>query len=128
MSDYDVGYGKPPKTHQFQKGTSGNPRGRPRKKQDSELPEVTPILNEPVKVRSQGQEVEMSPAEVIVRKLIEQAVKDHHRPSLNKLIDDLIRYDLLPKAPEEQQGGVVYVSRSGFKEYLRQQGYSDDES
>jgi len=27
---YDVGYGKPPKGGQFQKGQSGNPRGRPK--------------------------------------------------------------------------------------------------
>ncbi len=26
--DYPVGYGKPPKAHQFPKGVSGNPRGR----------------------------------------------------------------------------------------------------
>ena len=30
-NDYEVGYGKPPKTTQFKKGTSGNPKGRPRK-------------------------------------------------------------------------------------------------
>lgn len=27
---YDVGYGKPPTTHQFKPGKSGNPRGRPK--------------------------------------------------------------------------------------------------
>jgi hypothetical protein len=32
MSDgYEVGYGKPPRNTQFQKGVSGNPRGRPKK-------------------------------------------------------------------------------------------------
>jgi Family of unknown function (DUF5681) len=29
-ADYDVGYGKPPKTTQFQPGQSGNRRGRPK--------------------------------------------------------------------------------------------------
>jgi hypothetical protein len=28
---YEVGYGKPPKNGRFQKGVSGNPKGRPKK-------------------------------------------------------------------------------------------------
>ena len=32
--NYEVGYGKPPKDTQFQKGVSGNPRGRPKKSRD----------------------------------------------------------------------------------------------
>jgi len=32
--DYEVGYGKPPRTSQFKKGESGNPSGRPRKPTD----------------------------------------------------------------------------------------------
>jgi hypothetical protein len=28
--DFEVGYGKPPKAHQFQPGQSGNPKGRPK--------------------------------------------------------------------------------------------------
>ncbi len=28
--DYKVGYGKPPKAHQFKPGQSGNPKGRPK--------------------------------------------------------------------------------------------------
>lgn len=32
MKDYQIGYGRPPAEHRFNKGKSGNPRGRPRKK------------------------------------------------------------------------------------------------
>jgi Family of unknown function (DUF5681) len=35
-SDYEVGYGKPPRTSQFKKGESGNPSGRPKKPTDSD--------------------------------------------------------------------------------------------
>ena len=31
MTDYDVGYRKPPKQSQFKKGETGNPRGRPKR-------------------------------------------------------------------------------------------------
>jgi hypothetical protein len=34
--DYEVGYGKPPRTSQFKKGESGNPSGRPKKPTDSD--------------------------------------------------------------------------------------------
>ncbi len=30
--DYEIGYGKPPKHTRFRKGQSGNPQGRPKKK------------------------------------------------------------------------------------------------
>lgn len=30
QSDYEVGYGRPPKSGQFRKGKSGNPKGRPK--------------------------------------------------------------------------------------------------
>jgi hypothetical protein len=32
---YEVGYGKPPKSTQFKKGRSGNPKGRPKKKHNA---------------------------------------------------------------------------------------------
>ena len=34
-SDYEVGYGKPPRETRFVKGRSGNPRGRPRARRAS---------------------------------------------------------------------------------------------
>jgi len=36
MKDLDeIGYKKPPKKHRCKKGTSGNPKGRPKKKSNS---------------------------------------------------------------------------------------------
>lgn len=39
--NYEVGYGKPPRWARFKKGESGNPRGRPKKKRDVDVPAIS---------------------------------------------------------------------------------------
>lgn len=46
-SDYEVGYGKPPKATQFVKGQSGNPKGRPRKARAEDLTDIEREMNAP---------------------------------------------------------------------------------
>lgn len=42
--DYETGYGKPPKSGQFQKGQTGNPKGRPKKKHKSQELKLHPAV------------------------------------------------------------------------------------
>ncbi|MFY0639358.1 DUF5681 domain-containing protein [Maricaulis maris] len=74
-SDYEVGYGKPPKATQFKKGQSGNPRGRPKKLPKDVAAHMSDILAERRPVRINGETVMMSGEELVARRLLEKALK-----------------------------------------------------
>ena len=66
--DYKVGYKKPPLDSRFQKGQSGNPRGRPRgSKNFSTL--LADALNEPVVVTEDGRRRKISKRELGFKQL-----------------------------------------------------------
>ncbi len=72
--DYPVGYGKPPVHTRFQKGQSGNPRGRPRgAKNLSTL--LTEALDEKVPITQQGRRRKVSKREIIVTQLVNKSAQ-----------------------------------------------------
>lgn len=76
--DYDVGYGRPPKSGRFKKGKSGNPRGRPRGARNF-TSVVTEQLNEKVPVKVKGRARKMSKLDLIVMRLINDALNGDAR-------------------------------------------------
>jgi hypothetical protein len=55
MSNYEVGYGKPPKHSCFKKGVSANPKGRPKRKAFAVGEIINNVLNSPAEYRERGQ-------------------------------------------------------------------------
>lgn len=74
MSNYDVGYGKPPKASQFKTGQSGNPKGRP-KGSKSLTSKALEMYHKPVTVLRNGKATKISMIDAVHAKLLANAAK-----------------------------------------------------
>jgi hypothetical protein len=80
-----IGYGRPPKETQFRKGTSGNPKGRPKGTKDF-ASDVRDVLTAPVTVTENGRPRKVSSQRAALMRLREKALNGDGR-SLEKLLE-----------------------------------------
>ena len=93
---YNVGYGKPPKEHQFKKGKSGNPRGRKKKSRNFAVL-LSNNLKETITVTKNGKPQKMTAQEAIILALVVNAIKGK-----DKAVERIFK--LLPEqTPAEKQ-------------------------
>lgn len=74
MSDYKIGYGKPPKSGQFRRGKSGNPKGRP-KGSLKLATDLSAELNEQITVREDGRARRVSKQRALIKSLMAKALQ-----------------------------------------------------
>lgn len=102
--DYDVGYAKPPKETRFRKGESGNPRGRPKGRQNSATV-LHKVLNETVTITENGKPKTITKLEAPVMQLVNKAM------SGNSAAMRLMVTNLLPVVDHfEAQQGVKRIT------------------
>lgn len=72
--DYEVGYGRPPKSTQFKPGQSGNPKGRKRKPKSVQA-QMQAVLSRKVPINEGGISKQLPLQQVILRNLASKAAK-----------------------------------------------------
>jgi hypothetical protein len=118
-TNYEVGYGKPPKEHRFEPGQSGNRKGRPKGTKNTGTL-LRELLDRKIEVRSGGAPRKISVREAILTRFAEAALKGDTK-SAAFLFQ---RYDMLDEVheptkvtPDEQEIIDMYV-----KSYVKRRG------
>jgi hypothetical protein len=115
MSD-KPGYGNPPKHSQFKKGVSGNPKGRPRQNGRELGDVIIRAQTALVRYRELGRPKKGSRLEVLLKKLVNQAVEGDVRSA-----DRLFKLRL--RAGNDIETGVQKVIVEGWlRDYRGQTG------
>ncbi len=71
---YEVGYGKPPKEHQFKKGQRRPGPGRPRGSQNRKTM-ITRVANEKLEIEENGKRVKRSALDLVIRTVGQKAAQ-----------------------------------------------------
>jgi hypothetical protein len=98
--DYEVGYGKPPKSGQFRKGVSGNPSGRRKKPQDFGS-QLVQELNSKLIINENGKRKVITKHEGMAKQLVNKAVSGnlmatrlvipHYQQELERIAEQMRR-------------------------------------
>jgi Family of unknown function (DUF5681) len=98
--DCAVGYGKPPRHTRFEKGRSGNPKGRPSGAKNLSTLFIE-ALNETVIIAENGGRRKISKRQAIVKQIVNKAAKGDWR--CTKLLLELPQETGSPTEPESSE-------------------------
>jgi hypothetical protein len=75
MSEYEVGYGRPPRSSRFKPGKSGNPKGRPKRQSRCLADIIDAVMSAAITYRVNGRAKSASREEVMLKALIDKAMQ-----------------------------------------------------
>jgi hypothetical protein len=124
-SDYDIGYGRPPKATRFRPGQSGNPTGH-RKGSKTIGVRLQELINSKVKVAENGRTRRISRLDVMLRQLANDAMRGDQR-ALKLLMEFLHRYGAAVEGTVRSEE-ITSEDLEILSDYLRKTGSSNSES
>ena len=123
-SDYDVGYGRPPRETRFRPGQSGNPTGY-RKGSKTIGARLRELMNSKVTVTEQGRTRRISRLDVMLRQLTNDAMRGDQR-ALKLLMEFLHRYGAEIEATVRSEE-ITSEDLEILSDYLRKTGSSNSD-
>lgn len=113
---YEIGYGRPPVSSRFQKGQSGNPKGRPKQRPRPIGELLINAFDNPVTVTFGGREQTMDAAKALLINLVHRAIKGDPK-SLRKLGTLLDKSRLLGRTEDpDRPTGAVFLNEEEHAE------------
>lgn len=109
--DYEVGYGKPPTHTRFQKGHSGNPRGRPKGRRNFST-EIKEVLEATLTVSRHGKKKRVTAREAALQRLVAKALSGDIR-AIVRLIQ------LADRVDDEERAKTARKLSSNDEEILK---------
>jgi hypothetical protein len=121
MSDFDIGYRKPPVTTRFAKGKSGNPKGRPKGARNLKT-DLEEELQELIPISERGRKMQLSKQRVLIKTLTARAIGGDARA-----LTTLLNFALKIIDPAAQPLGSIEISADDQRlidEFLAREGHA----
>jgi hypothetical protein len=122
--DSPVGYKRPPVHSRFQKGQSGNPRGRPKKVPDF-MEDAAEILGGTVTGRAKGKSITLPMMQAMFRTLCRQALKGDNR-ALRRVIELMLTLEPVARDKAQEAEEKEKANRHVRREFYLACGLDPD--
>ena len=123
---YEVGYGKPPKARQFQKGRSGNRSGRPKGSKNFHTL-LNEVLSQAMVITENGKTIKVSKKSAIVLHTVNKAVKGDMKAT-SLLLPHILNSDLKEEDQQKVMGSMSTNDETIIEMYVQKRIMEEKEN